>query len=111
MIRLTFGLVVVLLCGSLVAQSPQSVSDAAIRREQARERALAAGITSPSRPGPARRVDAIQLRHDADELARLEQTIQAEIAEAQRGVVPKDLSANLKKIQKLSKRLRGELFL
>ena len=110
MIRLTFALVV-LLCGSLAAQSPQSESDAAIQREQTRARALAAEITAPPRAAPTPRVNVAQLRHDAEELARLERTIQAEITEAQRGAVPKDLSTNLKKIEKLSKRLRGELVL
>jgi hypothetical protein len=56
-------------------------------------------------------VDVAQLRRDAEELSQLEKTIQTQIAEAERGAVPKDLGQNLKKIQKLSKRLRGELFL
>jgi hypothetical protein len=107
---LAFGLGV-LLYGSLVAALPQSTSDVATSREEKRERTLAARISSPEQRAPVKQVNVAQLRHDAEELAQLERTIQAQIAEAERGAVPKDLGANLKKIQKLSKRLRRELLL
>lgn len=111
---LAFGLGV-LLCGSLVAALPQSTSNVATSREEmregTRERTLAARLSSPQEGAHVRRVDVAQLRRDAAELAQLERTIQAQITEAERGAVPKDLGENLKKIQKLSKRLRGELLL
>lgn len=107
---LAFGLGT-LLCASLWAASQQN--PAAVYREETRERGLAARISPPQErgPGPVKRVNLAQVRRDAEELAQLERTIQIEIREAERGAVPKDLGDKLKKIQKLSKRLRGELFL
>ncbi len=105
---LVFGLGT-LLCASLWAALQQN--PAAVYREETRERGLAARISPPQEREPVRRVNLAQVRRDAEELAQLERTIQIEIREAERGAMPKDLSDNLKKIQKLSKRLRGELFL
>ena len=107
---LAFGLCL-LLCSDLVAQSPPGTSDAAAARADRRQRTLAARLASPPQGRAAKQVDVAQLRRDAEELSQLEKTIQTQIAEAERGAVPKDLGQNLKKIQKLSKRLRGELFL
>jgi len=107
---LTFGLCA-LLCGTLMSAFPQEPSNGPVHREQARERALAGRIVAPQQPAPVRQVNVAQLRQDAEELARLEQTVQEQIKEAERGAVPKDLGENLKMIQKLSKRLRAELFL
>jgi LAS superfamily LD-carboxypeptidase LdcB len=50
-----------------------------------------------------------QLQQDAKELAKLAESIPTDIEQVSRGVLPKDLSARLKKIEKLSKRLREEL--
>jgi len=50
-----------------------------------------------------------QLQQDAKELARLAESIPPDIEQVSRGVLPKDLSARLKKIVKLSKRLQEEL--
>jgi hypothetical protein len=50
-----------------------------------------------------------QLQQDAKELAQLAASIPPDIEHVSRGVLPKDLSARLKKIEKLSKRLREEL--
>ncbi len=50
-----------------------------------------------------------QLQQDADELARLAESIPSDIEQVGRGIVHKDLNERLKKIEKLSKRLRSEL--
>jgi hypothetical protein len=60
-------------------------------------------------PQPRVRLDRAQIRREADELSRLAQAVSKEISETEKGMLPKDLSENLKKVQKLSKRLRGEL--
>jgi hypothetical protein len=55
------------------------------------------------------RIDMLQLQHDADELSRTAQTIPADIANIRKGMLPKDVVAKLKQIEKLSKHLRTEL--
>ncbi len=68
---------------------------------------------SPDAPVPAAAkqppVDMAQFQKDADELARLAETIPPDIHNVQKGVLPKDLNERLKKIEKLSKKLRGQL--
>ncbi len=54
-------------------------------------------------------LDAAKLQHDADELARLAQTIPADVAIIQKGLLPKDTIEKLKLIEKLSKHLRRQL--
>jgi hypothetical protein len=58
---------------------------------------------------PSRRVDLEQLQKEADDLARTAQTIPADVASVRKGMLPKDVIEKLKQIEKLSKRLRGEL--
>jgi hypothetical protein len=67
---------------------------------------------NPERPLATRAtVDPAQLKKDADELAQLASTVPADVARAINGILDKDLQNRLKKIEKLSKRLRGELAL
>ncbi len=54
-------------------------------------------------------LDLAKLQHDADELARLAQTIPADVAIIQKGLLPKDTIEKLKLIEKLSKHLRRQL--
>jgi hypothetical protein len=56
-----------------------------------------------------RRVDATQLQREADELSSLAKSIPTDIQSVTKGTLPKDLLEKLKRIEKLSKRLRGEL--
>jgi len=53
--------------------------------------------------------NAAQLRHDAKELADLSASVTADIDQVNRGVLPKDVVGKLKRIEKLSKRLRNEI--
>ncbi len=55
------------------------------------------------------RVDNAQLKHDADELAKLAESIPPQIEKVGKGLYPKDLNDQLKRIEKLSKQLRREL--
>lgn len=69
-------------------------------------------LDQPDRENPLQprvRVDRAQIRRDAGEFSRLAQSISTEIGDTEKGKLPKDLSENLKKIQKLSKHLRDEL--
>ncbi|MGB8866988.1 MAG: hypothetical protein WCC71_23090 [Candidatus Sulfotelmatobacter sp.] len=54
-------------------------------------------------------VDFTRLRQDADDLARIAQTIPDDITSIQKGMLPKDMVEKLKQIEKLSKRLRGQI--
>jgi hypothetical protein len=47
-----------------------------------------------------------QLRHDADELAYLAQSIPPDVDKTAKGLLPKDLALKLKRIEELSKQLR-----
>ena len=58
---------------------------------------------------PMRRIDSGQVQKEADELARLAQTIPADVTSVRKGILPKDVIEKLKQIEKLSKRLRTEL--
>jgi len=52
-----------------------------------------------------------KLKEEADQLAKLAQSIPADIDKAAKGQVAQDLAARLKQIEKLSKRLRREISL
>jgi len=50
-----------------------------------------------------------KLKHDADELAALAQSIPPEVDQTTKGILPKDLIEKLKRIEKLAKQLRSQL--
>ena len=56
-----------------------------------------------------RHIDFEKLQSEADDLARTAQTIPSDVASVRKGMLPKDAIEKLKQIEKLSKRLRGEL--
>ena len=58
---------------------------------------------------PRASLDPAKLRRDADELANLAASVPSAIDQTTRGVLPNDLLEKLKRIEKLSKRLRSEL--
>jgi hypothetical protein len=63
----------------------------------------------PPPASPRVTVDYDKLRHDADELAALAQTVPAAVDHASKGALPKDLAEKLKRIEKLAKQLRNRL--
>jgi hypothetical protein len=54
-------------------------------------------------------IDPAKLRAEANELAELAQSVPAYVEQVTQGRLPKDFSDKLKRIEKLSKHLRGEL--
>ena len=54
-------------------------------------------------------VDLAKLKRDADELASLAHSIPPDIEQVSKGMLPKDMVEKLKRIEKISKHLRGEL--
>jgi hypothetical protein len=63
--------------------------------------------TSPR--GKQRPLDISKVKRDASELSTLAKEIPALVAQANKGVLPKDLNERLRQIEKLSKQLRREL--
>jgi len=57
-----------------------------------------------------RRTDAAQIKRDAAELAKLAGEIPPAVEQANEGILSKDLNDRLKRIEKLSKQLRRELY-
>src|SRR5438552_6873793 len=53
--------------------------------------------------------DVVRLERDAQELAEISASIHTDVDRANRGVLPKDIIDKLKRVEKLSKRLRNEL--
>ncbi len=62
-------------------------------------------LNQPSTVHPAPQL----LREQARLLAELAQSIPADVSQFNNGTLPKDISEKLKRIEKLSKTLRGEL--
>ncbi len=60
-------------------------------------------------PSLSRHVDFAQVQREADELSRTAQTIPSDVGSLRQGMLPKDVIAKLKQIEKLSKHLRSEL--
>lgn len=56
-----------------------------------------------------RRIYVVKVQNEADDLARLAQTIPTDVASVRKGMLPKDVIEKLKQIEKLSKHLRTEL--
>jgi len=54
-------------------------------------------------------VDLAKLKRDADELAALAQSVPPAIDQTSKGILPKDLGENLKRIEKLAKKLRSQI--
>jgi hypothetical protein len=49
------------------------------------------------------------LNRDVSELTALSESVQSDLRQLQRGVLVKDLNENLKRLEKLSKKLRREM--
>jgi len=60
-------------------------------------------------PSATEHIDLSRVQQEADDLARMAQTIPTDLLSVRKGMFPKDTLQKLKQIQKLSKRLRTEL--
>jgi hypothetical protein len=99
------ALAVPFLASSLQAQSrpiPRGIREA----DQA-EAQTDKNIPPPMSRGAAANPE--KLKHDADELATLAESIPADVNQTTKGVLPKDLNDKLKRIEKLAKQLRNAL--
>lgn len=70
-------------------------------------------VWAPNAPiqgvSPRPRADPIELQREAGEVLELSKSIQLDFDSVSQGLLPKDTIENLKKIEKLSKRLRSQL--
>lgn len=98
-------LVLVFFANSLSAQQSKRVP-AGIRQADKAEDQFEKSVEPPQ--NLARRRPR-ELQQYADQLAQLAQSIPADIERVNQGILPKDLAEKLKKIEKLSKRLRSQL--
>jgi hypothetical protein len=63
----------------------------------------------PKASGLPAGADSLELQRQAKELLELSQSLQPDMESVNHGILPKDTIEKLKRIEKLSKRLRGEL--
>jgi hypothetical protein len=103
---------------SLILAVRGSVSSYAVQAQTTRpippgvrraEQAQAQNERDSPAPTPHRTIDLDKLKHDADELAALAQSVPPDVDKTTKGVLPKDLGAKLKRIEKLAKHLRNML--
>ena len=66
---------------------------------------------SPDRQLIVQKMDPMQLKREADEIASLAIAIPVDVEQAGKGLLPRELKDKLKRVEKLSKRLRRELAL
>jgi len=96
----------------LVFLTIPALSQQSAVQEQVSQRIWARG--QMMRPDSMPQLDPRAARHeaihqDAVELAALNSALQSELTQLQKGVLDKDLAQNLKKVEKLSKKLRQEV--
>ena len=97
-----------LLCSppTLAAQSGRPGSPGVQQADKADDK-FERGSTPPSNQHPA--IDPVKLKQDADELAALAGSVPSEVDQTMKGLLPKDLTEKLKRIEKLAKQLRSQI--
>lgn len=105
--KTSLAMMVLLLSTSApVAQSGRPIPPGLHEAQKAENQARQTEVPPQTqRPGP----DPAKIKRDAEELALLAQSIPQDVDKTAKGILPKDLSAKLKKIEKLAKQLRSQL--
>ncbi len=96
----------VLLAASLLLAQTRPIPPGVRQADQVEaqtEKNIPPPITRPAR------LDVAKLGQEADELARIAQTIPPDVASIQKGKLPKDMIEKLKQIEKLSRQLRSQI--
>jgi len=104
--RLALSLLVILAVPAL-AQQQSSIQNRISQHVDAREQRTSQVITAPGPDLKAARTQA--LCQDAGQLSALSQSVQYDLRQLQKGLLVKDLNDNLKKMEKLSKKVRREM--
>ncbi len=102
---LSISLAVFLAFCSTPASSQSGLQNPPGKQEIAKHQLVLEPPEGPKRP----RLDPAKLHQDALDLAQLAQSVPTDVDQAVQGKLSKDLAEKLKQIEKLSKRLRGEL--
>jgi hypothetical protein len=98
----------VIIC--LLACLGSSVSQVGVRESAGKQEVEKHQLQlDPPAPPQAQKLDPAKLREEADELAKLAESVPADIGQITQGKLPKDAIDRLKRIEKLSNQLRGEL--
>jgi hypothetical protein len=95
----------VLFLGSLASPQQEHPTEAPGKLEIAKHPLILEPPIGPQ----TQKLDPVKLHEEAAELAKLAQSVPADIDQVAQGRLPKDVSDKLKRIEKLSKHLRGEL--
>jgi hypothetical protein len=80
---------------------------AGVRQADQAEDKFEKSLVPPQNQRPT--IDPQKLKHDADELAPLAASIPPAVDQTAKGLLPKDLSEKLKRIEKLAKQMRSQL--
>ncbi len=102
-----FAIILFLVAASVAAHAQSAPIRPGIRQADQAETQTEKNLPPPSNTRTG--IDLAKVSEQADELARIAQTIPPDVAAIQRGILPKDVLEKLKQIEKLSKRLRSEL--
>ena len=104
----TFGLCLlgVLFLGSSASPQHERPTDAPGKLEIAKHPLVLEPPVGPQ----TQKLDPVKLHEEAEELAKLAQSVPEDVGQIAQGKISKDVIEKLKRIEKLSKRLRGELF-
>ena len=101
--RSSFVLVICLVCAAAGPSYQAPVRSGQERRRWADPPEQRTAVQPSTAPDPQ------ELKRDAEELAQLSQTVPAEVEGMSRGLVSSRLNDRLKRIEKLSKKLRDAL--
>lgn len=106
--RLVF-LLVIFLAVPAFSQLP-GIAQQINQRVDAREQRISRVSTDPTKA--EQNLSAVRqqaIHHDAEELSLLSASVQSDLQQLTKGMLAKDLDAKLKKLEKLSKKLRQEM--
>lgn len=93
---------------SVPALCQQTGIEARINQRVTQREERISQVSAPPAPD-VRAARLAALHHDANELATLSSSVQSDLQKLQHGMLVQDLNENLKKMEKLSKKVRHEI--
>jgi hypothetical protein len=110
MVKVLLGILLIVMCISVLASPAleQGIRMPIPPGRRAADDQSNVALEAPQGP-KAQKADPKKLKADAEELAKLSAAIPPQVEQVTKGQVPKDLSEQLKRIEKLAKHLRGDI--